>query len=189
MMGAVTEQLSGSQVRTRNAILAATASVIARNRAATLPDIAQAAGVGRTTVHRYFPDRECLMTQTRADSIRMLDKAIREAATDQGPARDAMRRAIAAMASAGDRILFLFDDPAVMRDVPPAEQPNEDLVLDLIRRGQEEGVFTSDLSVEWIEHTLFALVHWACRDANAGTLPRHAVVPTIIRTFEGGCGT
>ncbi len=41
--------------RTERAILEAAVSVLARDRAATLPQIAQAAGVGRTTLHRYFP--------------------------------------------------------------------------------------------------------------------------------------
>ncbi|HZC09115.1 MAG TPA: helix-turn-helix domain-containing protein, partial [Mycobacterium sp.] len=63
------EQLSGSQARTRAAILAATASVLARNRSATLPDIADAAGVGRTTLHRYFADRERLIQEATVDSI------------------------------------------------------------------------------------------------------------------------
>jgi AcrR family transcriptional regulator len=53
-MSVSTKQLSGVQARTRAAILAATAAALAANRTATMPEIATVAGVGRTTLHRYF---------------------------------------------------------------------------------------------------------------------------------------
>jgi hypothetical protein len=42
----------------------------------------------------------------------------------------------------------------------------------------------SELSFEWIEHVLFALILQGCQSAAAGTIPRHAVAPTVIRAFE-----
>jgi AcrR family transcriptional regulator len=189
------EQLSGSQVRTRAAILAATASVLARNRSATLPDIANAAGVGRTTVHRYFADRERLIHEATQDSIRVIDETIAHAATDQGPAPDAMRRFINAMVSSGDRILFLFRDTTAPRYSDrgnprrigeAANQPNQEPVIALIKRGQDEGAFDPELSVAWIEHALYALIRQGCEDASRGDLLRHTVAPTVIRTFERG---
>jgi len=106
-----TEQLTCVQARTRSAILDATASVLATNRVATIPEIATAAGVGRTTVHRYFPDRETLIYQATLDSIRVMLETTDQAATEQGPAIEAMRRFITALVSVGDRVLFLFGDP------------------------------------------------------------------------------
>jgi AcrR family transcriptional regulator len=144
-----TKQLSGVQARTRAAILAATASALAANRTATMPEIAAVAGVGRTTLHRYFADRETLVYEATLDSIRVLTEAVDEAATDDGPAVDAMRRFITAAISIGERLVFLFGDPAVLRDIPPA-QLNEEVVINLITRGQDEGVLDSDLNPTWI---------------------------------------
>jgi AcrR family transcriptional regulator len=184
-----TEQLSCVQARTRAAILHATASVLAANRLATLPEIANAAGVGRTTLHRYFADRETLIYEATLDSIRVLLETANEAAVDQGPAFEAMRRVIAALVSVGDRVLFLFGDPAVLRDIPPSEHPNEELLINLIKRGQGEGVFDPDLNATWVRHALYGLVLQGCEEASIGELPRHAVAPLIIRTFERGvCG-
>ena len=95
--------MSGVRDRTRGAILAAAASVLARDRTATLSDIAEASGVGRTTLHRYFPDRESLIEATVKDSIRAIQQSVAEAVLDQGPALDAMRRAVAAMVAVGVR--------------------------------------------------------------------------------------
>ena len=192
------EQVSGSQARTRAAILAATASVLARNRSATLPDIADAAGVGRTTLHRYFADRERLIHEATQDSIRVIDETIAHAATDQGPALDAMHRFINAMVSGGDRILFLFRDTTTPRYSErerarrlgeAAYQPNTEPVVALIKRGQDEGAFDPELSVAWIAHALYALIRQGCEDVNGGELLLHTVAPTVIRTFERGICT
>ena len=120
------------------------------------------------------------------DSIRVLTEAVDEAATDDGPALDAMRRFITAAVSIGERLVFLFGDPAVLRDIPPAQSPNEELVINLITRGQHEGVFDPDLDPTWIWHALYALILRGCEQAIAGALPRHTVAPLITRTFERG---
>jgi AcrR family transcriptional regulator len=181
-----TKQLSGVQARTRAAILAATASALAANRTATMPEIATVAGVGRTTLHRYFADRETLIYEATLDSIRVVTEAADEAATGDGPAVDAMRRFITAAISIGERLVFLFGDPAVLRDIGLAQPPNEELLINLIKRGQDEGVFDPDLNPTWIRHALYGLILRGCEQAMAGALPRHTVAPLITRTFERG---
>ena len=152
----------------------------------SLPEIANAAGVGRTTVHRYFADRETLLYEATLDSIRVLTETVNDAATDQGPAIEAMRRLVTALVSIGDRILFLFGDPAVLRNIPSSEQPPEYLLTNLIERGQQEGTVDPELNATWIRHALYGLLLKGCEDANSGELPRHTVAPIIIRTFERG---
>jgi AcrR family transcriptional regulator len=176
---------SGARGRTRRAILAAAASVLARDRAATLADIARAAEVGRSTLHRHFSDREELVEAAVEDSLRVLGQAVADAALDQGPALEAMRRLVAAMVGVGDRLLFLFGDPRVLegREGPaPSDRP----VIELIERGQAEAVFDPEVSPGWIEHVLWALVYTAAEDADTGRLPRHGVTATVIRTLEHG---
>ncbi|AGB22179.1 transcriptional regulator [Mycobacterium sp. JS623] len=180
------QPLAGAAGRTRSAILAAAAAVLGTNSLATIADIARAADVGRTTVHRYFPDREALLYAATSDSIRVLSQSLAQAAPSEGPAREAMHRVIAGMVAVRDRILFLFGDPAIVRDISPDDMPSEGPLMELIERGQREHVFDDELSPTWIEHTLFALVYRGCQDAAAGALPIHAVAPTVIRTFESG---
>ncbi len=52
---------SGPRERTRKAILDAAMTVLADNPSASLTDIAAAADVGRSTVHRYYPERTDLL--------------------------------------------------------------------------------------------------------------------------------
>jgi AcrR family transcriptional regulator len=179
-------ELTGAQSRTRAAILEATASVLARDRTATLPEIAAAAQVSRSTLHRYFADRDRLIYEATLDSIRVIGGILAAAATAEGPALDAMRRVITTLAPEGDRIVFLFADPAVLRDIPAEQLPNSAPVLDLIIRGQQEGAFDPELTPEWIRIALFGLLAKACSEAAHGTVSRHSIVPTLIRIFERG---
>ena len=174
--------------RTRGAILAAAASVLARDRTATLSDIAEASGVGRTTLHRYFPDRESLIEAAVKDSIQAIQESVAEAVLDQGSPLDAMRRAVAAMVAVGDRLMFVFGDPRVLEGYGAGggAAPPDDPVIDLIRRGQAEGVFDPEVSASWIQHVLWVLVYRGCEDADSGELPRHGVTATVIRTLENG---
>src|SRR5262245_59105737 len=97
---------SGTRNRTRRAILSAAASVFAGNRSATLADVAETAGVGRSTLHRYFADRDELIGSVVADSYRAIHRAIADADLTQGSAIDAMRRLVANLVELGDRLLF-----------------------------------------------------------------------------------
>lgn len=180
---------SGSQARTRRAILSAAASVLARNRAATLPEIAQAADVGRTTLHRYFPDRESLITAAVEDSVQATGQAVAEAETDRGSPLEAMRRLVVAHLDVGDRLMFLFGDPHIMRRygvAEPAEPPGPDPVIELIERGQAEGCFDPQVSAEWIQQVLWALVYTGIEQVEAGRMSRHGVAATVIRTLVNG---
>lgn len=180
------QPLSPTQSRTRAAIIEATAAVLANNRTATIPLIAQAAGVGRTTVHRYFPDRENLIYHATMDSIEIVHRLAILAATDQGTAIEALHRMVDALVSVSDRVVFLFGDPAVLSNIPPEDQPDDAPVMDVIKRGQAEGALDPELSATWIEHAFFALILQGCEDLRSGDLPRHAVAPTIVRTFQRG---
>src|SRR5690242_20204445 len=53
-------QLRSDGWRSREAILDAAHALLLRDRRATMQEIAEAAGLGRTTIYRYFPTRRDL---------------------------------------------------------------------------------------------------------------------------------
>jgi AcrR family transcriptional regulator len=178
---------SGVRGRTRRAILSAAAAVLARDRTATLADIARAADVGRSTLHRYFADRDDLLRAVVADSIAAIDTAISDAAPEQGPPAEAVRRLVAGMVDVGDRVLFLFSDAHLVEELYPGSIDGPDQpVVDLIRRGQDEGVFLSGVPAEWLETAIWALVYTGCEGADRGVLPRHGVAQTVVHLLENG---
>jgi AcrR family transcriptional regulator len=186
------ENESGVRGRTRRAILASAASVLARNRVATLADIAEAAGVGRSTLHRHFADREELINAVVEDSLLVVNQSIDEAALGQGPPAEAMRRLVAAMLDVAHRLMFLWGDPRVLeafeQPAPDEEcaEPAPRSVLGMIERGQAEGVFDPKLSADWIQNVLWAVVYTGVDQVDKGSLPRHGVYAMVIRTLENG---
>jgi AcrR family transcriptional regulator len=190
-MVSASPQESGTRARTRRAILSAAASVLAHHRNATLADIAEAADVGRSTLHRYFSDRDELVKAVAENSLKVLEESTTEAAISEGSAVEAMRRLIAAMVATGDHLLYLFGDPRVLEGFAAPSEPDcpeepADPVIDLIRRGQAEGLFDSEFGPTWIQHTLWALVYTGCEEVGSGRMPRHRATAAVIRTFENG---
>lgn len=113
-------ELSPQKQRTRRAILDAAAGEWAQDPAVSLGSIAEAAGVGRATVHRYFPDREHLRSALTSDSWAALHAAIVEAAPGSGSVLEVIDRIVSAMVHVGDRVLFLF---ASTGRSPPVRTP------------------------------------------------------------------
>jgi AcrR family transcriptional regulator len=151
---------------------------------ATLPDIAASAGVSRTTLHRYFADRETLVYEATLDSIRVLAETIDEAVLEHGPTADALRRLITALLSIADRVLFLFADRATLQNTPA--ELNEDFLICLIERGQHDRTFDPERDATWIRHALYGRLLQGCADAISGELPRHTLGESVFRTLEGG---
>ncbi|NUU25104.1 MAG: TetR/AcrR family transcriptional regulator [Streptomycetaceae bacterium] len=178
---------SGTRSRTRRAIISAAATVLARDRRATLAEIAQAAEVGRSTLHRYFADRDELVRAAALDSIVLIEEAVLGAAVTEGPPADAMRRLVTGLVGTGDRLLFFFGDPNLVAELPDdGDDQTERLVLDLIERGQAAGVFDPDVSAAWIMSVLWALVYTGAEAVQQGMVPRHGVTAHVIRTLENG---
>jgi AcrR family transcriptional regulator len=179
--------------RTRRAILRAAAGVLARDRTATLADIAEAAEVGRSTLHRYFADRDELIRAAAEDSAHELHTAVSQARIDEGPAREAMRRLVMAHLDLGDRLIFLFGDPHVMRqygvgvDGSPSDAA-EGPFRALVERGQAEGVFDAQFGAEWILQVLWAIVYTGVEQVEQGRMSRLGAAATVVRTFEKAIG-
>lgn len=162
----------------------------ASERGATLPEIAEAAEVGRTTLHRYFPERDGLVRAAVEHALEVIGAAISEAQPETGPPLEAMRRVVAALVSASESIMFVFGDQALLRDVIPAAEPElptpHDPVIDLIRRGQAESVFDDQLTAEWIQQVLWGVAYTAFEQVARGALPKFDVAATVTRTLERG---
>jgi TetR/AcrR family transcriptional regulator, mexCD-oprJ operon repressor len=175
-MASVTE--SGSRRRAdaqRNiaAILAAATGLLARDPEASMVDIARAAGVGRVTLYAHFPSRNELVRAALTEAIAQSTAAIVAAAPDQGPPVEAFARLIHTCWPMLAQFGGLHQ--AAQQALPAEEmRRRHDLpmvqVERVITRGRKTGDFRTDLPVEWLVTTAYALLHAASDEVHAGRL-------------------
>ncbi len=137
--------------------------------------IARAANVGRVTLYAHFPSREVLLQAVLDLAITQAGTVIEAAAPNDGPAAAALSRLLRCSWHLLDRHRRLFE--IAQRELGPVRlRQHHDKatthVEKLLMRGQNEGVFRTDLSLSWLVTTVYSLLHAAAEDVNAGRLRR-----------------
>src|SRR5690349_9658725 len=100
----------GPRGRTRKAIIDAAMIVLAENPAAALSDVAAAAGVGRSTLHRYFPERADLIRAVALTVHELSNAAIVEAEPECGSPLAALRRVVEGQLELGPIVVYVFTE-------------------------------------------------------------------------------
>ncbi|HEY5839922.1 MAG TPA: TetR/AcrR family transcriptional regulator, partial [Mycobacterium sp.] len=112
-MSVLAQVEGGVRGRTRKAILDAAMTVLADNPAAPLSDIATAAEVGRSTVHRYYPERIDLIRALAVHVHALSSAAIEQADPMCGPPVEALRRVVECQLDLGPIVLFAYNEPTI----------------------------------------------------------------------------
>jgi TetR/AcrR family transcriptional repressor of lfrA len=146
------------QKRVSAAILEAAAQLLARRgEAASMSDVAAAAGVGRATVYRYFPSREALLEELAELALTNAGDRLAAAGLGNVSVEEGIARAVRVLVSVGDYLIVLARE----RVRPDAAQLERRLALPLralLERGQETGVVRMDVAASWLTEALLALV-------------------------------
>ncbi|RKN50383.1 TetR/AcrR family transcriptional regulator [Micromonospora endolithica] len=171
------------------AILKAAVNALSRDPDASVSDIAKAAGVGRVTLYGHFPNRADLVEAALAHAIDQGHAAL-DAVDLVGDTRQALTRLIDSswLLVNQSRALLLAAQavlpPSRIRDLHagPVER-----VEGLVKRGQDDGAFRSDLSTSWLVGVMHSVMHTAADEINAGRLdPDQAaafITATVLAAF------
>ena len=180
-----TETIEEHRRTVHDATLDATAALVREHGLAsvTMSQIAAAAGIGRATLYKYFPDVEAILVAWHDRHItrhlRQLAEA-RDAAT--GPA-DRLEAVLTAFALIQHQhhdtelpVALLHRGEHVAR----AKQQLRDLVSDLLAAGAQAGVVRADIAPgELASYCLHALT-------GAGSLPSEAAVRRLLGVTMSG---
>ena len=86
------------QQRVAEAILDGAARLFAsEGDHASMNEVAEAAGVARATVYRYFPNREALLDELAQTAVRDVDMRLASARIDAVPPEEGVERAVRAL--------------------------------------------------------------------------------------------
>ncbi|WP_233213670.1 TetR/AcrR family transcriptional regulator [Mycobacterium hubeiense] len=176
---------SGTRSRTRKAILDAAMSVLADNPVATLADIAAAAEVGRTTVHRYFPERADLIRALARHVHALSNAAIEAADPTHGPPIDALRRVVEGQLDLGPIVPFIYSEPTVTADpeLMAHLDTGDEKIIEVLARVSAGHEATPP---GWTRRVFWALVIAGYQAAKEDGLPKHQIVDAIMTSLTEG---
>lgn len=174
--------------RTRRALLDAATSVLIKDSSASLSEVAAVAGVGRTTLHRYFATRDRLVRALVEDALDRVARAIADANPAEGPVVEALQRVADTVIPLGPSLRFLHAEPSVyaaadlMRRWYDALEP----VAVAVARGQSDGALRTDLPVAWVVDAFAGTILTAWDSVDEGRVARHDAPRLVISTVLTG---
>jgi TetR/AcrR family transcriptional repressor of lfrA len=174
----------GPRSRTRKAILDAAMTVLAQDTGASLGDIATAAEVGRSTLHRYFPERTDLLRALALHVHALSNAAIEHAEPDCGPPVEALRRVVECQLDLGPIVPFVYNEPSIISDPETAAELDrgDEVIVEVLDRVATQGTAGPP---GWPRMVFWALLLAGYDAARRGT-PRVQVVDAIMASLTQG---
>jgi TetR/AcrR family transcriptional regulator, repressor for lfrA len=173
---------SGVKNRTRQAIIDAAIGLLADNPACSLGDIAAAAQVGRTTLHRYFGERADLLAAVGAEGGERLVRAATLADLDRGTGAEALLRLCREYFDLGSLLSLMFSGQG---GGECWEAQDEQGLVRVIERGHRDGSIDPDLPADWVLSLLWSQLYaaWAYLGERRD-VSRHQVLDLLTRTLS-----
>ncbi|MFC4014075.1 TetR/AcrR family transcriptional regulator [Nonomuraea purpurea] len=176
---------TGARARTRRAILDAALSVLSKNIGASLADIAAEAGVGRTTIHRHFPERSDLMAALGTHLLDQIEVATRRARLEEGPAMEALERVCQEYFELGEGLWFAFENPQITEWTDWESETESDRTLArVVERGHAEGSIDPELPAAWVAQVLWAVLYAAWQHTRENAASKHTSMTLCLRTLR-----
>jgi TetR/AcrR family transcriptional repressor of mexCD-oprJ operon len=144
------------QERVAAAILEGAARTLAtQGPGASMSDVADAAGVARATVYRYFPSRQALIDELIAVGLREAAERLTAARLEEVPPQEAITRAVRALVEVGDPYVVLVRERARPEEF---DRILMDRLASLFERARASGDIRADLPTSWLTDALLGLV-------------------------------
>jgi AcrR family transcriptional regulator len=174
--------ISPTRNRTRQAILDAAIETLAQQPAASLGDIAAAAGVGRTTLHRYFAERSDLMSAVVTEAGERLTRATVNARLGDGTGAEAVLRLCREYFDLGAVLSLVFGEAQLLAG-DDCFGPEDDTFATAVARGHADGSIDARLPAAWLDNLMWAQLYAAWHYDT--TASRHEVLELLVRSYAG----
>lgn len=172
------------QQRVAAAILDGAAELFASGgEQASMHEVAEAAGVARATVYRYFPNREALLDELAQTAVRDVDMRLASARIDAVPPEEGVARAVRALVDVGNLFVVLARE----RPRSGADRFERGLVeplRQLVERGQASRDIRDDITAARLTESLIGLIVGMLTSTPA--LGREDMTATITGLFLDG---
>jgi AcrR family transcriptional regulator len=158
--------------RNRRTVLDAAVALLAQRPQATMQEVADASGLGRTTVYRHFPRRQDLIDALYEEVLREAAVTVQEAVSSAANARELLCDLGSRIIAIGDRYRFLDAHPELRERTLAGRDDNasSDPLQVYLVEAQARGEVREDLPVSWMLTTLRGLGVVAMVEITAGRM-------------------
>ena len=170
------------------AILDAALEALASDPESSMSEIARRAGVVRATIYVHFPTREALLDAVMEYAVGQVAEATRSADPHRGEPDEALARVLRAtwrQLAQFHGLLAINTARLSAEELHRRHLPVLDQLEPLIKRGQKQGAFRSDLPVSWLLAVTRSIVHTASHEIRGGRLPDSEAEDVMISTVLG----
>ena len=172
------------QQRVAAAILEGAAHLFANGGdQASMNEVAEAAGVARATVYRYFPNRESLLDELVQTAVRDVEARLASARVDEVPPDEGITRAVRALVDVGNLLVVLTRE----RRHSGSDQFQRGLLdplRQLVERGQASGDIRDDITGRRLTESLIGVI--VSMLTSTPPLGREDMTATITGLFIDG---
>ena len=183
----VTDHRRATAKRNVEAILDAAERLLAKRTPLSMVALAAEAGVSRPTLYAHFAGLPEVVEAAVERAVAASVAAVRAADPQAGSADEAMDRLLAACwthLAHQDALVRAAGDYVGADRRHRAHAPLLEMVRDLIDRGRRQGVFRSDLSIDWLATAFYALLHGADEHARSGRITRADALDLLTTTVR-----
>lgn len=162
-------------------VLDTAAAVLAKDPAASLGQIAVAAGIGRTTLHKQFPTRHDLLVAVASRALDLGEAVIAAAPADPDP----LRRMVTELLPFGAYLTLLTAQPEVFADDSVTARTDA-LAAPITAIVAGAGTLRPGVPEWWLIRSLHALLFTAWDLVQEGWLAPRDAPDLVLSTFTGG---
>lgn len=200
----------GRTARTRRDLVQAAISCWSADSSASLGQVAQTAGVGRTTLNRYFTDRAELLAAVDAECRDRFLAAVVRARPADGTGREALQRLCVEIVELGELLGLIFADNAVVdpdtwgtdpvdgaasaaaaveheegKDGEDDDNDGDPLGAAAVR-GHADGSIDPTLPPAWVATLAWTSMFAAWLSISSGATTQHEAGQLLVRTLGRG---
>lgn len=172
----------------KSALLDVVAEALVADPSASLAEVAAAAGIGRTTLHKQYATRDDLMRAVAHRAIDLWSAAI-DSVVDG--ADGGLRSLIEAMIPIGPQLAFLWRNP-MFEHVPEIVDrwtAVEERGKHVVDRAQANGVIAAEVPKWWLLQSLYSVIYVASESVRSGHLAPRDAPRLVLSTYLSGLGS
>ncbi|MCP1309592.1 TetR/AcrR family transcriptional regulator [Paenibacillus tyrfis] len=170
------------------AILDAATEILVEKPTASMNEIAEYAGIGIATLHRYVESREQLMLQLGLRAAQVVGETISRIPLDEESSETCISQLVEALIPLGDKIYFLAHETSLNYnpEMSAAEEKLKEPIHHMIQSLQRKGHFRQDMSSEWILNVLYSLLFVTWQQVHEGNVAKKSAAALVLETLYHG---